>query len=466
MKKIMIAVTLVVAALNIVSCNPKELLKPGLEPAFVVIDGDTIKTRDDKGKVFKHDYSQLIINGETIVVPNYKKNSKKALLKSNEDILKKGIEDLDLKGQPLRVVATGFSGFGTSYNNEAIDFSVSNLIATQMGVDFRNPYFEPEDYNGIYTYVPSDVNHTGGPVPKFKIAKNNLAVESIDLNGKAVLKKVKPGRIDNFVDGTGGKYDMGEKTTGFISENYRRIGADITYDQRVLKEKFDFLIDISFNEDRIMEKGFTGYSPRLVEQVMVGGIPSQIKSPKLDFFSDIAKRKYLKGVLINNSIYSPYLTTGLVTIEQVRKELDKYQKGELLSSQAKQIHPDARIDSLLGSKINMNNKPFLKNNEKILSFYSFSSTDLRRNYELPKRSKLAEQLNWPEVDVNFIYNQIYDGKYFSHDGVKVEYKQLYTQDLMGSSKLSQIIIANEALKLINSFYGTNFPYISTVEFIK
>lgn len=456
--------TFLAAATMVFSCNTNKLLEPTdvLNPAFAIVDGDTVKTRDDKGKVYKKPNNELIVNGETVVTPNYKKNPKKLLDKKNEEILKKGIDELELKGKPLRVVATGFSGFGNSYNNESIDFSVSNLIATQMGVDFRNPYFEPEDYNGIYTYVPSDFNHTGGPVPKFKVASNNLAIETFDINGKAVLKKVKPGRIDNYVDGSGGDYDMQLRA----SDNYKRIGSEIAYDQRVLKEKFDFLIDISYSDDRIMETGFTDYEPRKIEYVSPGGISKQVKNSKLDFFSDISKRKYLKGILVNLTIYAPYLSGEIISVEQVRKELDKYQKGSLLNESAKSIRPTERIDSLLGSKINMNNKPYIKNNEKILSYSNWTSLDLRKNYNTPKRTKLAEQLNWPEVDVNFIYNQIYDGKYISHDGIKIEYKQLYGNNLIGSSKLSQIIIANEALKLINSFYGTTFPYISTAEYIK
>ena len=460
-----IMITTLLAASLMLSCNSKELLEPTLDfPAFVVIDGDTVKTRDDNGKVYQLKNRNLIVNGETVVVPNYRKIPKKNPDKVSIDKLKNAIDDPDLKGKPLRVVATGFSGSHSySYNNESIDFSVSNLIATQMGVDFYNPYFDPEDYNGLYTYVPSDLNPTGGPLPKFKVAKNNLAITAIDKNGKLIPKKLKIGRIDNFVDGTGGDYNMSDNHYS-LSLNYPRFESQIPYDQRVLKEKFDFLIDISWNNDRIMEKGFTDYIPRKVESLLPGNIPNQLPNAKLDFFSDIAKRKYLKGILINNKI-TVGIPDEIVSVEQVRKELEKYQKGNLLSTRAKRMIPNPSIDSLLGSKVNMNMKPYIRNNEQILSFYTFSSSEVRENYEKPKISKLAEQLNWPELDVNFLFNKIYDNQYVTHDGYKINIYQLFEKNLGSNSKLTNIIIANEAIKLINSYYKTNFPYISTKDFL-
>ena len=44
-----IMITTLLAASLMLNCNPKEILEPTIDfPAFVVIDGDTIKTRDDK----------------------------------------------------------------------------------------------------------------------------------------------------------------------------------------------------------------------------------------------------------------------------------------------------------------------------------------------------------------------------------------------------------------------------------
>jgi hypothetical protein len=107
--------------------------------------------------------------GDTIVIPAYRKLTKQAYDKKNDEILKHGIEDSDLKGKPLRVLALGSWVVGLAFNNETIGYSVSNLIANQMGVEFNNPYFDSEDFNGAYTYVPTNFNPTGGPVPKFRL---------------------------------------------------------------------------------------------------------------------------------------------------------------------------------------------------------------------------------------------------------------------------------------------------------
>ena len=64
--------------------------------------------------------------------------------------------------------------------------------------------------------------------------KNNLAITAIDKNGKLIPKKLKIGRIDNFVDGTGGDYNMSDDHYS-LSLNYPRFESQIPYDQQVLK---------------------------------------------------------------------------------------------------------------------------------------------------------------------------------------------------------------------------------------
>ncbi|MCP9762532.1 hypothetical protein [Lacihabitans soyangensis] len=463
-----IMITTLLAASLMLSCNPKEILEPSIDyPAFVVIDGDTVKTRDDKEKVLKRKLNAPIVEGETTILPNGKKLTKQNLIKRNEEILKAGIEDPDLNSKPLRVVASGSGGGYTNYNNESIEFSLPNLIANQMGVEFNNPYFDINDYNGAWTYSESKDNFTGGPVPKFKTAKNNLGVQSIDKDGEPILTKIKKNiRVDNFVDPTG--YGNGYNQGGDLpmSVHFKRFETNLKYEQRVLQEKFDFLIDISYNDDRIIEKGFDGYTPRKVEFVMPGGIPNQLPNEKLDFFSDVAKRKNIKGIIISGSVTSPSPYTNIVSVDMVRKELNKYQKGYLLDQSAKRILPNSKIDSLLGTKVNMNIKPFIKNDEKITNYLNWEITQNMKVYDKPIKSKLATQMLWPELDLNYIYVQIYLGKYISHDGVKIDYKDLFENVLGGNSKLRNIIIANEALLAINAHYGTTFPLYNTREFLK
>ncbi len=199
---------------------------------------------------------------------------------------------------------------------------------------------------------------------------------------------------------------------------------------------------------------------------MPGGIPNQLPNEKLDFFSDVAKRKNIKGIIISGSVTSPSPYTSIVSVDMVRKELNKYQKGYLLDQSAKRILPNSKIDSLLGTKVNMNIKPFIKNDEKITNYLNWEITQNMKVYDKPIKSKLATQMLWPELDLNYIYVQIYLGKYISHDGVKIDYKDLFENVLGGNSKLRNIIIANEALMAINAHYGTTFPLYNTREFLK
>jgi hypothetical protein len=450
------------------SCNPKEILEPTIDfPAFVVIDGDTVKTRDDKGKVLNRKLNAPIVDGELVIMPNGKKLIKQKLDIKNEEILKEGIEDPDLKSKPLRVVASGSWGGYLNYDNESIEFSLANLIANQIGVEFNNPYFDINNYNGAWTYSESKDNFTGGPVPKFKTAKNNLAIELIDNNGEPILTKINKNiRIDNFVDPVGGGngYDQGGRHP--MSIHYKRFDTSLNYDQRVLQEKFDFLIDLPINDEQIMVKGFDGYTPRKVEFVMPGGIPTQLPNTKLDFFSDVAKRKNIKGIIINGLITSPGVYTDIVQIDQVRKELDKYNKGYLLNKDAKRVYPSSKIDSLLGANVNMNIKPYIRNDEKISEYFNWDGKESMKIYDKPMKSKLSMQMQWPELDVNYIYVQIYLGKYITHDGVKIAYKDLFEKNLLSNSKLSNVIIANEALIAINAHYGTAFPLYNTRDFLK
>jgi hypothetical protein len=452
------------------SCNPKEALEPTIDyPAFIVIDGDTVITRDDKEKAKAKTLNSTIYDGTKVIVPNYVKLKKAKYDKKNEEILKKGILDPLLTGKPLRVVATGncpTSSTG-SFNNESLVFSIPNLIANQMGVEFNTPFFEAEDYNGAITVEVSKDNYTGGPLPKLKQASNNLAIESIDKDGNIKLKKSKLTRVDNFSNFGGGHGD-GMSNRNPISSYFARFNEGLSYDKRVLKESFDFLIDLGQNDEHTINKGLNDYVPRKPEIIYSLGYNNlPYLNYRLDLFSDLIKRKGLKGILIDPIFSVPDIfEQNLISVERVRAELKKYQKEGLLNSAAKWIYPDARIDSLLGNKVNMNLKPYIRNNEKILSFISYDLRDAIRIYDKPIKSALALQMGWPELDVNFIMVQIYLNKYVTYDGIKVSHSDLFDSNMIFNSKTYSYIVANEALRLINSHYGTTFPLYNTRDFLK
>jgi hypothetical protein len=444
------------AAGCLMSCHSDALLEPELTE-YYVINGDTVKLREDKGKRFKPAYrNEIILVGDSTIFPSYRKLIKQPHSKKNEEILKQGIEDPGLKGKPLRVIAMGSSlSSGLGYNNEAIEFSVSNLIANQMGIEFNNPYFDTEDFNGAFSYASTSFNPTGGPIPKFKAANNNLAIEGFEKNGVPILKSVKQGRIDNYV-----LYGTGQIPNE--SMEFKRLNSKMNYEQTILSEKFDFLIDVSGHDDYTMKNGIEGYVPNIP---IISPGSTAYRNSRLDMYSEIIKRKNIKGVLINTNISTPWLASELISVEEVRNELAKYQKSYLLDNNAKRIYPNSKIDSLLGNRVNMNLKPFISTNENIYGFSTSSSRENLQKYDKPLRSKLSDQLGWAELDLNYIYMQIYLGLYVSHDGIQINYKNIHHESLLMENKLMSIIVANEALKAINAYYGTTFPYISTREYL-
>jgi hypothetical protein len=456
MKKFILLYLLLTSG-SFLSCSGDELLDKDI-PTNVFVD--SVKVRNEKSMVYNTNYhSKIIVVGDTVLSQNYKRLVRQPYVKENESILKSGIEDEDLIKQPIRVLAQGTTFYGTlAFNNETIEYSISNLIAKQMGVDFSNPYFDAQDFNGAYTLVPTGYNPTGGPVTKMKTAKNNLGIDHFDKNGVPVLKKVKIDRIDNFVT-----FGFGLGSTSENNTEFNRLNSRLNYEQNILSQKFHFMIDISGHDQTIMEKGLEGYIPRRP----LGGLSDfYYRSEKLDMYSDIIKRKNVKGILINSVPTTPNLANNIVPVNNVRKELAKYNLEHLLSSTAKQMRTTARIDSLMGFRVNMHSKPYVKNREEILSFYDWEPEAIIESYERPRRSKLSEQMNWPELDVNFIFTQIYLGKYFTHDGVQVRYEDLFEDHKLSYKKITNILIANEALMTINKYYGTKYPLINTSEFLK
>lgn len=142
--KYMLLATLLLTA-SMISCNPDELNPDLPNVEFVVIDGDTVRTRKENNFGIVNDKTPnrnlRSVIGDTIVM--YKKPflHKQPRTKPNLNVLKNNI-DPDLKGKPLRMIAIGGSLTAGvrdgGYFNEGIETSYPNLIARQMGIEFKN----------------------------------------------------------------------------------------------------------------------------------------------------------------------------------------------------------------------------------------------------------------------------------------------------------------------------------------
>jgi hypothetical protein len=474
-----IMITTLLAASLMLSCNPKEILVPTniLDLNFSIIDGDTVKTRKDNIKIPQRLGLVGLNIGDTIATFKdwnlIKKNTDKNVI----DKLKKDIEDPELKGKPLRMVVVGGSlAAGVrngGYNNENLNTSFPNLIALQMGIDFYQPYFDNSDYNGFGTSVKTKENPTGGPLPKFKTATNNLAIESIDAKGKIKLKPFKGGRIDNFSLNTFSGFEFPEYFGGIRHNDsepiYKRLFNNERYDKRVLKEKFDFILDCS-------NLGYTGYlgihsgnkyfdgNMTTYRDERGGGGMFPNYSEHANFLVEIKKRKGLKGVIYNYPApaYLPALA-DFFKVEDVKKQLAIYQKTGLLESDIKYLYPYQALDSLMGKNVNMNIKPFISNNKQIFG----STLPPERDERMNKQTKmLAEYMNFAFVDIEDIFIRAYEERLFSVDNLKISKAMFFAEDGMSPTVLGNVIIANETIKVINSYYGIAIPYLNTRDFLK
>jgi hypothetical protein len=64
-----------------------------------------------------------------------------------------------------------------------------------------------------------------------------------------------------------------------------------------------------------------------------------------------------------------------------------------------------------------------------------------------------------------VYEQIFAGKFITHDGVSVNSENFFSSDGLNPSAFGQAIIANETIKAINAFYGLEIELVATRPFL-
>ncbi len=507
----MIAGTIFAAALNLVSCNPKELVDPlSLSPEYVVIDGDTIKTRNDIGKVKnKKSYGvfedRYTVTGDTFMVFknfNLPKPSKTANLVNIKNSI-----DPDLKGKPLRMVAIGGTFTAGMRDgglfNEGMITSYPNIIANQMGIKYDLPLFEAQDYNGFGRKISTNFNPTGGPIPKLKKVENNTGVEKVFLDEykkeRVKIKKFK-GVTDTYLD----SYFLNDDLYNVLGDP---LSPELMKDVKNGK-KFDFFIMDSridqwslYNPGLITNLTLKELGERDYKKFPEDGIEipyfsaggSASKSNNIDFIvRNILDKKLNKGILVNvpHKDYFGYYQNNY--IDQVVKTLELYQVGGLFLKNAEfsnnfptysinefkerqktgAIYGSSSIDSLISPIVNLNSKKGLNKNNPIENIYfapvkQFDNSSAIANNEALKI--YAEYLKVPIFDLNNLYKSIYEGLYTTSDGVKVNGKwpqgNFFSSDGIHPSAFGHSVIANEMIKTINGFYKIDIPLVNTSEFL-
>jgi lysophospholipase L1-like esterase len=78
---------------------------------------------------------------------------------------------------------------------------------------------------------------------------------------------------------------------------------------------------------------------------------------------------------------------------------------------------------------------------------------------------IAKRFGWPVVDIFNLYIQINELKYVSDDGLKITPELFYSSDGIFPSALGNAVIANEVIKVTNSFYKTDISLIPIKEYL-
>jgi hypothetical protein len=507
-----IMITLLLAAGMTLGCTTKDiLLEPNGSLGYAVVNGDTVKIRNDKAltKNFaKGDFlsKNNFTVGDTIMDFKEPKKLKPAKYPALDNIKNK--TDKDLIGKPFRLVAIG-GEIAAGYRdgglfNEGILTSYPNLIAQQMGVTFEQPLFAKEDFNGYGRRVLSNFNPTGGDVPKFKTVTNNTGFEKIYEKETTEYLKLKDyiGSVDNY---SVPFYNSDLMYLRMNNSNSIKTIYDSpanSFNNDLLKnKKFDFFIlEGDFSGTNLLGGGeiFFSYSEELTKRDFknhpVEGFPLTIFGNKVNTYDLIAKRifdrKLNKGLIMNLPSLEnlPYYSKSYNL--QILKVLELYQLNgvytrgnELLNNQPNfnksdfsqfEVLGSSSIDSLIGNKVNITVKPGISKNNKINSFKTISDISFKINNEriIENNNNIlvySKYLNVHVVDLNGLYKKVWEGTYITNDGIKASAKwpggNFFSSDGIFPSAFGQAIIANETIKVMNSFYKLDIPLINTRDFL-
>jgi hypothetical protein len=359
-----------------------------------------------------------------------------------------------------------------------METSVPNLIARQMGIDFKQPYFDASDYNGFGRVAPTNMNLTGGPVQKYNIVRNNLGVLEKDSQGRVNLRPYNGDRIDNFAGYDFYGYDHSIERKDYNNPIIDRIIGNeegiTTLRERILKENFDFIIEGSgFFELRYgfnstignFPNGFEGYLDK--KSGPMGSYMIRSYDNRLSFLLAIKNRGNIKGLLINHPSISNLPLYNVIKPSDVEQQFKLYGSEHLLpNSKIAMVIPTSRMDSLVGKNVHVNLKPWIADGKKMKELEDYLNLQIISNNDAAKvrileNTSLAKQLNFALLDLDDLYRRITSNSYISHDGLKVESKIFFEADGYSPTDLGNAIIANEAILVINKQYNLKIPLIST-----
>lgn len=485
------------AIIALTACSKNDLLKPTEDyPAFVVIDGDTVKTRDDKierNKVSKNDRSGLLettVVGDTILVFKMPKKLKPSKV---PDLTKyKNSNIPELRGKQFKLVAAGGNLTQGMRDggifNEGMLTSYPTLIANHLGIDFQNALFDPSEYNGIGRKVSSSFNPTAGPVPKQKEVINNLAIE--DGRVKKYKYIIKP---DNYlINVSFNIHNYNVNMDRLSSYHQLDIRLTNTFGCGLLtnSKKFDFLLFENGLQD-ILVNGMYSNIPKydLTDlQKVKEGVKVDYDFDRLMYsgsevyttiFKLLVSQQLNRGIILNCPDLEdlPYFRKSYVA--EIKKFAFTYgfNLNDLMRDENLVLGAPS-IDSLLSPIVNLSIKPWVstrvKYNSEAGDNYIISG-NTRKNIKESIATKnynsriLSEYADMPICDINTLYKNILNGSVVTSDGIKVDATwpggNFFSTDGVYPSAFGQAVIANEVIKIMNSFYKMDIELINTRRFL-
>jgi hypothetical protein len=481
------------------SCRSNDLIPKSEYPDFSIVEGDTVKTRIDEYRRKIADVDILspkyFVIGDTVITyRQLKLHTAPAKAPDLSNI--KNNDNPELKGKPLRYIAVGGSLTAGvrdgGYFNEGIQTSYPNLVARQMRLEkFEQPLFDASDYNGIARKTPSDLNYTGSPVPKFKIAKNNSGIELIDdtdFKLKKYLGNADNLSVMNLTTGNAMLYPLSFLTRFTSKEGIKRFAGkpDQSYSDLILEENFDLIsFETGWQEiwywhvnrfpsslgTGIYPDGINDLNDSNVSLVSEGGYVIHGKMTFMKKLHESKKAKY--GYFLNLPVLTDLPYFHIISKDDVNKVIGVVNKNMMFKENV-MILPTSEIDSLLGPKVNVASKKGLSF-EKRLSEYSYLTEASQRmiinsteafNQETVSLSK---SFNFPIVDINGLYKSILKGTFVTDDGVRVDGSypkgNFFSSDAIYPTAFGQAVIANEVIKTLNKFYKMQIPLINTREYL-
>ncbi len=399
-------------------------------------------------------------------------------------------------GGPPRYVAVGGSltaGFrnGGLYR-EAQLTAYPNLIARQMGlVDFRQPLFSPEQGNGsgYKELVP------GGAFVHYTDVGNNVASVGKDPLTFGPVS----GRVDNL-----GMPFLGV-ATAYATEEWRydaRLTSGVAY-ELAFRSYFRRLLpntnqqwsttylayaqaqsaDIETVElgldDLIWYASSGGY--RLDGVLARAGMPEG--NPVQSLLTSLAK-KGTKAVIctVPDVLRFPYFS--FFTVAKL-KQLTGGKPVYVVDNDVYDIEPGNQQHV-----ITLTDDALLLPTATVVGLYTGNTaTGFARATPLSSRDVLTKRetdrirsggglndiIRWaatqnktPVLDLRAIYEQILNGTYVTHDGLKIDPSfpngNFFSADGLYPTPLGQAVIANEWIRIINASYGTKISLIATRQF--